>query len=343
MKLGIVTVYNSLNLGSYLQAYALGKELCKQGHEVYYIKGGNSNLYIGQIRKSLISSIKYGPDVLYKTIEKCIYNKKDLRLLKESTNASRMDGIILGSDEIWNINKQKFRNTLFWGDIAGVPFDRIVPYAICCGNSKVEDFKAQKKYIDCMCSFKKIMVRDINSYNIVRECTDVEVQKVCDPTLLINWKIDENYNMISDNDIIVYGYYFDELQRKAIMNYANAKGKRVVAVSLYQNWCDNINISALDFPSAVSRAYAVVTNTFHGTLFSILFSKRFITLAQSIKVKDLVNSFGIENKMYSGELGINELENVLNNKIDRENIHNIIREERIQSSKALEAAILEMQ
>lgn len=339
MKIGIVTVYDSLNLGSYLQAYALGSVLKERDNEVYYIKGGNSKIYANQIKKSLISSIKYGPNVFIKTVEKCIFNIRDIKLLEEVENANGFDLVFLGSDEIWNINKEKFRNTLFWGNVPGIKKDRIVPYAVSCGNSTRQDFFDKSKYIDLMNEFNYIMVRDKNSYDIVSSCTETNVSIVCDPTLLVDWQINDTYDVITNNDVIVYGYYFDEHQKKAIKEYARRKQKRIVAISLYQNWCHNINISALDFPSAVSKAYAVVTNTFHGTLFSMLYATRFISLANSIKVIDLAKTFKVQDKVYSQKLNYDILNQIITVEIDRIKLTEVLNEKREYSMSKINEVI----
>lgn len=142
MKIGIVTVQDSNNFGSFLQAYALQHVLQEMGHDVVFIRT-RSKQYLRRIFFHMIPS---GREWLhpagflkrnYAGWKKYCCFQKELRVFRviESYNAEHLDMVILGSDEIWNTRTPVFRNPIFYG--AGM--EPVMAYAVSIGNAEIQD------------------------------------------------------------------------------------------------------------------------------------------------------------------------------------------------------------
>ena len=136
MKVGIVTVYDSNNFGSYLQAYALKKVIEKLGHNVYFIKFRTEKeakkvFFPG--KRKLLHYIK----TYYFNNKKYNLFLKDRKIFDEisikDVDKNSFDIIIIGSDECWNVKTETFRNKCFYG--IDLPIKRKIAFSISCGKT----------------------------------------------------------------------------------------------------------------------------------------------------------------------------------------------------------------
>ena len=114
MKIGIVTVEKSANVGSFLQAYALQKVLEAWGHEVYFVSAGQESFfkreYCWFIPKR--GNLKYPVKFIKRNLDGLKKYKlfaQDHKKLKTWDKKEKLDLFILGSDEIWNVQRKIFR------------------------------------------------------------------------------------------------------------------------------------------------------------------------------------------------------------------------------------------
>ena len=80
-----------------------------------------------------------------------------------------------------------------------------------------------------------------------------------------------------------------------IKRFADFKGKKIISVCMYNDWCDkNATASPLEFLSLLYHADYIITSTFHGTIFSILFHKKFGVFANgNYKITELLSMVGL--------------------------------------------------
>lgn len=299
MRIGIITVHDSANFGSFLQAYALKTVLEEMGHVAKFIRTRSreeaKKVFLGNIKNPVKYIRNYSFNIeRYETFLKEIDKLPEIAL--ENVNDSIIDLVIIGSDELWNVNTPVFRKKHFYGiDIAT---RNIITYAISAGKATVEDLKAYPELIEGMKKLKKIFIRDEHTKNLVNSLIDVEGEFTCDPTFLIDVsKFDNDYiNPIEKPYILVYSYNFDDNQRYAIIKFAREKNLLIVAPCLKQKWSDiDVNCSPLEFCKLIQGAKYVVTTTFHGTIFSILNKKQFVSIPASQKVEDVLIRTGMYN------------------------------------------------
>ena len=286
MKIAVVTVHDSANFGSFLQAYALQNVLEKDGHEVYFAITRDKKYVKGLYYKFVLSR----ESVLHpvRTLKNIINGRKKYRLFKEEQKCFKeieadeirgCDLSILGSDEIWNIRTEVFRDLIFYGEHSV----KAIAYAVSAGLAKPEEFE---KYPEITRLIKKIdapLVRDENTARCVEKITGTAPSEVCDPTLLADSSI---YNKpytdeyIKNNRcLMLYMYQPDIRTRNIITEFARKQGLRLVSVGFYYDWCDyNVLCSPLEFCSVLKEAEYVITTTLHGTIFSVLNNKKFVSI-----------------------------------------------------------------
>lgn len=294
MKIGIVTVQDSNNFGSFLQAYALQHVLQEMGHDVVFIRT-RSKQYLRRIFFHMIPS---GREWLhpagflkrnYAGWKKYCCFQKELRVFRviESYNAEHLDMVILGSDEIWNTRTPVFRNPIFYG--AGM--EPVMAYAVSIGNAEIQDMSCiDSAYFH---RIDPILARDAHTVDFLHTL-QIDAPIVCDPTLLADKAIfkREFHHPLLDGKpfLLVYTYGLAPEIVKNIRAFADAHHLRILSACFSFPWCDgNLECTALDFCSVLEKAEYVFTSTFHGTIFSILNRKQFVSMPQSRKTSDLLD------------------------------------------------------
>lgn len=346
MKIGIITVYDTLNSGGVLQAYVLKKILENHGHEVYHIKTGARNrisMFLkhihGDIRKKQINISDY---IFY-----CfnIYKFKKMNSLFDlckmgDEKYNELDMVIVGSDEIWNLSRKVFlKYPIFWG--SGIQKKRIA-YAPSMNNSTLQDLKKAKYPLEEITKFSSVMVRDTYTKEIVEKIYDKnEINVVVDPTLFL---MNKDYMQIEevnheDDYIMIYscgqGIGLESLEK--IKKFARQENLKVISVGKYVKGCDkSVAANPFEFLGYMDKAKYVITDTFHGTVFSIIYEKQFVSYGVSKKSEEVLKQFHLERRKID-ESG--DLEGMLHSLIDYVEVNKCKKELCEKSWKLLECAI----
>lgn len=339
MKICIVTVYNSLNLGSYLQANALRSVLEEYG-EVCFLNTHARNPRTKAIKGIIKSCIKLSPKHFKLAVNKYkVFMKiqKKFRVC-ELSDLDENTLFVFGSDEIWNICRRNMSDfPVFWGDgIIGKKFS----YAPSL-NLATKEQLSKWRYTNCLQKFIGVSVRDEHSKEMIQPYYHDEVQVVLDPTMLLDYSYyNKKAKQIYMKDYIAVYVFSDRMTDEKIYNIkeiAKRLNKRLIGVGEYFDWCDECVVSENSFDFFINADYTIV-NTFHGTVFSILLRKKFISFADSNKVKDLLNEFGVADQ----DVRISDLETMLkkiNNDIDYVKIEELLQEKRGYSMKYINSCM----
>lgn len=329
MKIGIITVHDSQNFGSFLQAFALRTVLLNLGHDVYFIQRRSSK----EVKKSFIGKTKNIKKYLfnckkYKNFSKDIEMFKTLTL-DEVKKDNNIDVLIIGSDELWNINIPSFRQEYFYG--IGLKAKKKIAYAISSGSATYNQLLNYQNIINGIKELDKIFVRDRLTEQNIEKISGIKPEFTCDPTFLIdicNFKKESSIK-INYKYILIYSYLYTEKQKEYITKYARERGLKILSAGLYCSFADkNINCSPLEFSEIICKAEAVITTTFHGTIFSILNKKKFVVFEAREKTKDVLEKTGLLNAMIDENKGYNEFEKQFEINLDFENAHKLIKEMR---------------
>ena len=348
MKICIVTVYNSINSGSFWQARALGILLEKLGHEVYYYKRNTGSASkLNQLKEVLkkIAKLKFRQAI---TTAKDIsnYNKasKIFKVIsKDSEIYKNIDCFILGSDTIWNTDNKYFYENYkkYFGQI--FENKKIISYAPSVANTSYEKLNRINNLSELINNIESISVRDNRTCEIIKKFTSKSVTLVCDPTMLLSksdYKLMEQ-KPIEKNDYI-FLYLFENLSIKnedELKQFAKKNNLKIYSRKQNNKFADKcVENSPSSFLNYMLNAKYVITDTFHGTIFSINLEKEFVVIDRNKnKVNEVVERLGMRDRLIN-PIESNIIEK-LENKINYEKIRRYIEEYRNNSIKFLTNAL----
>ena len=309
MRAIIVTVYNSSNYGAYLQARALQKFIENECDlEVCFLKTGarKSGVKVLYDTCLMLKAGAFNWGTFLFNIKKEYYFKKNIVdfQTEKIANINNDDYCIFGSDEIWNIKKKAFYFfPIFWG--YGIPESvRKISYAPSINNTTEKQIKAYKKGVKGLETFSKISVRDNYSADVISSVTKRKVEVVLDPTLLQEKSFyEEMEEEINEKDYILiysYGTSFTKQNIDDIKNIAEKEKLKIISVGNFLPWCDKcILCSAGQFLRYVRDANYCFTDTFHGTIFSLIYHKKVGVFAKNArKVRELLDLLNMKSCMF---------------------------------------------
>lgn len=353
MKIGILTMQRIKNYGSFFVAYSLKKTIENLGHEVIFVDykaekpvewSIKNTIFYRIIRNTyhLLANIfgtktemEKQSERFFKKYNKEFYKKLDLPIKHQYR--SEVDLLIIGSDEVFNCT-QKNREVGYSRELFGYKNNakRLISYAASFGNTTLEKLKKydkEKEIAQLLKGFNAISVRDKNSYNIIKNLTNKEIEFHIDPVFIYSCdselpKIDKK------NYIVVYAYKnrITKEEQKAIKEFARKNNKELITLGTVQEFCDTyIPASPFEALAYIKNADYVITDTFHGTIFSVKYNKRFATIIRDSnreKLSDLLERLYMKEREIKD---ISELENVLSKQIDYQNTNEFIKEQSLKS------------
>lgn len=347
MKITVVTPFDSANYGAYLQAYCLKHQLEVWGHEVNHVLTRDKD-YVRRLYYTDFPKTKGDKLMPWRFSKKKRYGIEKYRLFLEDqkvfnvTNHPSDELCILGSDEIWNIKQPAFRKDIFWGK--GMP--SVISYATSIGGAVLESFEKYPELINAIRKLDIALVRDQRTKEFVKKYSpDGNVDVVCDPTMLIpvdayGKSYDDTY--LKEHDcLLVYAYSLRDNEIKTIRQYARHHGLKTVSCCFYHSWCDHQCMGGpLQFSSMIRQCKAVVTTTFHGSIFSILNQANFVSIPASPKTNQLLAQLGLSGRLVERERFTEDtIMSVLNERIDYQDVKRQIEEIRAASLEKLQQAI----
>lgn len=326
MHCGIVTLYNSLNFGTYLQAFALKTTLEEElGHKANMVNLEKSRL----LERLLLVKCKYPKRVIhhYKFLKE-LDRVRD-RLEIRGDGFAPYDAVVVGSDELWNLDNGGFiHHPEYFGH--GITGKKVVSYAVSSNVVTPERFRQLTKNKEDFSCFDSISVRDTNTLQVVKEVGRQEATLVIDPTLLMRDWSRFVVPCPKKNFILLYSMTVYDDERKAVEKLAKETGKKIITIGCYNPWCDeNIYATPFEFLGYVQAADYIVTSQFHGVMFSTVFNKPFVIYPQrKSKVLDAMDFLGLQDRDVTG---IDDLKPILDKNIDYDRINQIIATRRGES------------
>lgn len=348
------------NMGSLLQSYALQSFLKKFGNEVSFLDikpneednklmGGEQLVFKsdGEEKKKIKKINHY---LIRRLINKVSWKKqiKEWELFRNNylitDNDTYSDITIIGSDEVFNcMNSGNFGFTSqLFGNIDNTK--QVITYAASCGATEYEMLNQKVRNI-ILQSFSKIdafSVRDNNTIDFVSNCTDKIILKHLDPVLIYDFskEIDEVNNPIHSTNYCVIYSYFNRMQSsdeiKTIKEFCKKRGLKAVALGAPQFWCDEfISCSPFQCLKIIKEATFVITDTFHGTIFSSKYASRFSIIVRESnrnKLNDLISTLRIQKHVLEGD---QTLDKIYETKHDKSFINDLLLKERGRSLEYL--------
>ena len=201
--------------------------------------------------------------------------------------SKEFDAILVGSDQVWlPIGLySKFYNLLFVDD--SVPK---ISYASSFGVSEIPDFQKKQTgaYLD---RFQSVGVRENRGKEIVESLSHQKAQVVADPTLLLTrneWEMEIQDSKVNVVEPYIFCYFLgvNEDARRAVVELKQKTGMKIITIRHMDEYvpADEFfgdeapyNVDPIDFVKFISEAKYVCTDSFHCSVFSILFHRQFMT------------------------------------------------------------------
>ena len=293
-----ITFHSPTNNGSFLQAYALQRTLIdKCGVEnriIDFQSDKQKKLYAlfrpvkskMDVAKNLVSLLHFRKLKSRKEMFKKM-QREHLLLTEEISSeeevykiANSADINIVGSDQIWNTKALDFSPAYF---LQGVTTPKIT-YAVSCGsNSNIEMLNDYKDDIN---DFDRISLRE-NSIKSILDFYKGDICVSCDPTMLLEdadyFPLFEKERIVEKEYILLYSMSYSEEILKTAQKISNELNIPVITpFNTYSTVkCKKYGIKIKydaapnDFLNLVYNAKFILTNSFHGTAFSLIFKKDF--------------------------------------------------------------------
>lgn len=303
------------------------------------------------VDSSIINKIKFFN-------HKRTYGKRFYPLLgisDELNHNTDVDVLVIGSDEVFNCI-QANTNVGYSRDLFGhnLKAKKVISYAGSFGNTtmrKIKDYQVEKDLKKDFLGFHAVSVRDKNSFEIVKRLgVDKPIFNV-DPVLAYDFmSLEPNIpesRLYNKKYMIVYGYSgrITKGENEILRKYAREKDLKILCFGGVQGCCDEfIDCTPFELLAYFRDAEIIITDTFHGTIFSIINNRPFATIIR----KSAGTNYGNEEKLsYLLEvtgttsqgiecLSYNQLVSVLMTPIDYITINLILNERRIDAKRYLE-------
>ena len=311
-KIGILTIPRADNYGSVLQAFAVQKfidNICNDNEMIdfvpRYIKGRYPLLFINNNSrlKRIVSILKQLPSIQYRITKKKRFEefRKNIRFSERTifdpNKIKKYSIIVVGSDQLWNTRITNYEESFFL-DFANKRTKKIA-FSISFGYSDrtPEEIEFYKKKIK---KFDYISVREEQDLDFVKSINKRNVENLLDPTLLVDKNI--WYKFIKPNYkktkyILIYTFKNYGTFGSIVNKVKQITGLNVLRIDLENGirLKDNNGfkyvkkVGPIEFLNLIFNSSLVITDSYHGTCFSIIFEKNFYTIPYE----------GTENRMIS--------------------------------------------
>lgn len=369
MKIGILTLPFNNNYGGYLQAMALTSVLERMGHEVIlvnrrytiYTSLKNNIIFtlkaivkkcLGQDTKIIRSKqIVYAyekkgslmlPIVrnVIKNFTLPIYSQEDFKMLE----GKNIDAYIVGSDQIWRPRYVPRVQNFYLDFLEDCYKGKRIAYAASFGTDKDEYSEDLKTECGVLIErFDAVSIREDSALNLIQSfkwnCRNL--QQVLDPTMLL--KADEYTKWISKKSDVtrnyVASYILDSNTEKAKMTsiISSRLNYKLLPLGTVHN---GVKDSMDSWLSGIKDSQFVVTDSFHGMVFCIIFNRPFAIIVNeqrgSSRFYSLLKKFGLESRILKSKDEINTL---LNDNINWRYVNEVVEKEAKTSLHFLESAL----
>ena len=311
-EIGICTFYNNNNYGSYLQAFALKSFLLQKGYSAHiidfsdYTKPWNKKLRNKTIY-SRIKCILSTPQLLVETIKAKLVSTQSTNCTDEQLEKfhafsekylspysgnfvkENFSHFIVGSDQVWKVSMPGLHQIFF---LRFCPPSKRISYAASLGTDTIPAYNRKELY-NYLKEFKAISVREKVSVSLLNQLeSGIHSTLVLDPVLLVGESFWKTYIKPVKINKFIFLYFLDsvpeyEIQIVSLLEqYENCK---LIMVDTGIRFAKLTNVEyikpdPLEFVSYIYASTAVVTDSFHGTAFSLLLNREFFVFPSNYKI-----------------------------------------------------------
>lgn len=370
MKVGIMSMQRVINYGSFMQSYSLKKNLEAMGAEVsmvdYHVgeplitKAANGSKYdihtmVKKVRDNL-AFVKKNDQATMNRFWKEHHDMEEsftknilpkLEVPAEPNYNPELDLLVIGSDEVFNCLQPNpevgYSKELYGYDNNA---DKLISYAASFGNTFEDGLKKYGIYgeiKEMLGKFDCVSVRDENSLNIVKGMGVTNYCKNVDPVFLYDYEKETDIEIPIRDYIVVYAYPYRITRKEsaAIVRFAKKHNKKIVCLEGFQRFLGGFvpTDNPFEVYAYFKNADYIITDTFHGSVFSIKNNKQFVSLVRggtegsygnNAKMDDLLKTFGLEDRKLTD---VSALDKKILSPINYEKVNGKIK---IEKSRSLE-------
>lgn len=359
MNVGILTFHFSDNYGAALQAYALRRWFAEQGHQVQFIDYRPAHIEHGG-RLSLPTSpakFKANLKVVYLAAsafinehfgnpgqrDKFVRFRRDLLGVADDqaptdndaalARASTFDLLVAGSDQIWSPSQHFGFDPNYFFAFAHTFPGRRISYAASFGRDRLSQAEAAQ-LPGLLSNFDAVGVREASGVQLVEQATGQKPVNVPDPTLLLS---DYSALTTSHEPTVKEPYVFcyalrspDNIRPTAQLVAKSLKAPILSPHNPHRRWLEigtTVHPDPAEWVSLLQKARFVVTNSFHGTVFSLMFKKPFIVAGltgdkatANARAINLLRAVGLEDRITSA-FSASQVQALMQQEIDWTVVH----------------------
>ena len=329
-RIGILTLHHSYNCGSMLQAFALQETLERMGHEVRVINfsnEGQARLYsvlerptslkriakdvllaprAGRIRRNFAAYERFMTEHLH--LDGPVVRRR------EELDDAGYDAVVAGSDQVWNVTIEDGDDAYF---LPWVTRARRVAYAPSFGARSPARFARDPRvHADWLRRFDALSVRERNGRRWIRELIGVDAPVLLDPTLLLDAgdyaPLEHRPPGLPGEYLFYYAPSYSRPINRFVAAVARRHGLAVIAFNAKTFHVKGMALTGFRLPAVESPAVylalirgaaAVVTTSFHGTVFSTIYRRPFWTVKNGgmyhddDRVLTLLEALGLRDRL----------------------------------------------
>lgn len=366
-KIGILTQPLGLNYGGVLQAYALQQILIESGHNVItinrvYNAHSKIKIALSKLKHLLLNpaakktssnfseyEIKYiSKNILHFINEKILVSEvidRDKKMF-EHFEYNHYDALIVGSDQVWRPKYSPNIYNFYFDFIKNNNCIKRMAYAASFGVSNWEYDNIQTEKCKALVNkFNAVSVREDSGVELCKQNFKINADLVLDPTMLLSKShyisLIETEN--TENTGKLYTYILDDsLEKNELINQIASD----LGLSKFSNQ-PNESLKYMKSPSVDDYVFPkidgwikgfydasfIVTDSFHGMVFSILFNKPFLAIVNedrgAARFKSLLSQFNLENRLIDTKVTFHK--DLLNNPINYDDVNDKLEKLRAKS------------
>lgn len=350
MKISLFTIWHVKNYGAEMQTYSTVKILEELGHDVEVVSFYLSDIQNKTIKSKVIQLISRMTKETYK-FERFWKNRipssKRYKTLKSILdNPPESDAYIVGSDQVWNPEITKDALALFLLEFGNCNIRRI-SYASSFGRMNWNnDNDFCQRIVQSLSTFHSVSVRESSSVKMLNSISDIQAENVLDPTLLFEGYPELTGKNTLENETLVYYPLIDNPKMEKLcfliakqrgLNYININNKKYLYRKIVWN-----RPSTEEWIRSIAKSSFVITPSFHGLAFSLIYKKQFIIVAEDLKktvrITDLLEQLGLSDRFFTNVDDVLK-SNVLNTPIDYTIVSNKLEKLRKKSIDFLRSSL----
>lgn len=344
-RIGILTFHFSENHGALLQAYGLKGWLSAQGHEVEFINYHPEHVEAGgRFRRPFDPRmLKANAKVAYLKLtglqRSLLGNREEARRFEAfrdtmlrlsgpplrtrgdvafhlATMERPYDAIVMGSDQIWASSQQAGLDPVYFGDFAAPAGTRLIAYAPSFGRATVAE-EDRAELTRMLGGIDSLSARERSGVAIIRELTGREAPNVPDPTILLgDFRALAVPSEGAGDHVFCYALRSGQgIREVAELAAVHTGGAILSPANPHRRWREigrTVHPTPAEWVGLAERAAFIVTNSFHGTVFSILLRRPFLTVGltgsrQGLNERslNLLRELGLEDRFVpDGDLAV---------------------------------------